>query len=280
VDWLLEPLSHPFMRRALVAGVVTASACGLLGVLIVQRRLSLLSDGLGHATFGGIALSLLLGFSPDVAPWAAIPFTALVALGIGLLQRRARVGSDASIAIFLSVSFALGVLFLGLRSARAQPVDVESLLFGSILGISPATLRLMVVVSGLALAVLAVLWSRLAYATFDSELALLSGVRTEALEALLLVLTSLLVVTAIQAVGVILVGSFIVLPATTARLIGRTLTGVAVLSMALGVGGCLVGLLVSYSLNVTSGATIILTLALVFAGALLASANRAGAGST
>ena len=274
MDWLLEPLSHPFMQRALLAGIATACACAAMGVLIVQRRLSLLSDGLAHATFGGIALSLLLGTSPEAAPWSAIPFTALVALGIGLLQRRARLGSDASISIFLSVSFALGVVFLGLRSPRARPVDIEGLLFGSILGISPSTLRVMVLVSALALLALAFLWTRLAYATFDDELALLSGVNTTALESVFLVLTAVVVVTAIQAVGVILVGSFIVLPATTARLLNGTLGGVTLVSLGLAVGGCVVGLYASYHLNMTSGATIVLTLAAGFTAALFLSARR------
>jgi zinc transport system permease protein len=268
VDWLREPLSHPFMQRALVAGTVTAAACAVLGVLVVQRRLSLLSDGLAHATFGGIALSLFLGVPPEHAPWAAVPFTSLVALAIGALQRRSRLGGDASIAIFLSVSFALGVLFLGLRPPSAQPVDIESLLFGSILGISEHALRSMVAVSGVTLIVLALTWTRLAYAGFDAELALLSGIRTGALESLLLVVTAVLVVTAIQAVGVVLVGSFIVLPAVTARLLFRTLTGVAAGALAIGAMGCALGLLASYHLNVASGATIILTLALALGAAL------------
>jgi zinc transport system permease protein len=268
MSWLYEPLSHPFMQRALAAGVVTAAVCAVLGVLIVQRRLSLLSDGLAHATFGGIGLTLLLGVSVERAIWAALPFTIVVALGIGFVQRRIQAASDAAIAIALSVSFALGVLFLGLRSPHAQPVDVESLLFGSILGISPSTLWVMLAVSVAALIALAVCWSRMAYASFDTELALLSGVRTDLLDSLLLALTAVVVVTAIQAVGVILVGSFIVLPAVTARAFCRTFTGIAVLSLALGTIGASVGLIASYHLNVATGSTIVLTLAAPLAVAL------------
>jgi zinc transport system permease protein len=263
--WVTEPLSHAFMFRALLAGVVIAATCGALGVLVVQRRMSLLSDGLAHASFGGIALGLLLGVSVDAAPWAALPFTILVALGIGRLQRRSGLGSDASIAILLSVSFALGVLFLGLRSPRAQPVDVESLLFGSVLGVSPSALRSIVMVSAASLGVLATAWSRLAYASFDRELALVSGLPVGALESLFMGLTAVLVVTAIQAVGVILVGAFIVLPAVTARLLCRSLSGVVLGAVAIAVVGCATGLLVSYHLNVASGPTIILTLAAGFA---------------
>jgi zinc transport system permease protein len=260
------------MQRALLAGMVIAGTCAALGVLIVQRRMSLLSDGLAHASFGGIALTLLLGASVDRAPWAALPFTIVVALGIGALQRSARVSGDASIAILLSVSFALGVLFLGLRPASAAPVDVESLLFGSVLAVSPPALRVMLVVSFVSLAVLAGTWTRLAYATFDPELAVISGVHAAALEGVLLALTAVVVVTAIQVVGVILVGSFIVLPAATARLWCRSLRGIAICAVAVGTGGCVIGLVASYHLNVATGATIILTLALCLAAGLVRSA--------
>jgi zinc transport system permease protein len=265
MSWLAEPLAHPFMQRALLAGLVIAGTCAGLGVLVVQRRMSLLSDGLAHASFGGIALSLLLGASVEAAPWIAMPFTIGVALAIGALQRSGRMAGDASIAILLSVSFALGVVFLGLRPPTAAPVDIESLLFGSVLAVSPSALRAIVVVSALSVSVLAVTWSRLAYSTFDRELALVSGVHAAALEGILLTLTAVVVVAAIQVVGVILVGAFLVLPAATARLFCRTLRGVAACAIALGVAGSAVGLLASYHLNVASGAAIILTLALAFA---------------
>jgi zinc transport system permease protein len=272
MGWLAEPLSHPFMQRALLAGVVIAATCAMLGVMIVQRRMSLLSDGLAHASFGGIGLTLLLGASAETAPWAALPFTVAVALSIGALQRFARVGGDAAIAILLSVSFALGVLFLGLRPASAPPVDVESLLFGSVLAISPGTLRVVLAVSLVALAVLAATWTRLAYVTFDRELAAVSGVRAGALEAVLLALTAVVVLTAIQVVGVILVGSFIVMPAVTAGLWSGRLRGIAAGAAAIGIGGCAIGLLASYHLNVATGATIILTLAIALASTLAWSA--------
>jgi zinc transport system permease protein len=268
VTWLAEPLSHPFMQRALLAGLVIAGTCAALGVLIVQRRMSLLSDGLAHASFGGIALTLLLGASVEDAPWMALPFTIGVALAIGALQRGGRMAGDASIAILLSVSFALGVVFLGLRPTTAAPVDVESLLFGSVLAVSPSALRAIVGVSAISLGVLALTWDRLAYATFDRELALVSGVRAAALETVLLTLTAVVVVAAIQVVGVILVGAFLVLPAATARLFCRTLRGLTACAIALGIGGSAVGLLASYHLNVASGAAIILTLALAFAAGL------------
>jgi zinc transport system permease protein len=129
----------------------------------------------------------------------------------------------------------------------------------------------MLVVGVLALVTLVFSWSRLAYATFDPELALLSGVPVAALEYLLLGLTAVVVVVGVKTVGVVLVSAFIVIPAATARLLGRTLRGIAVLAAVFGVGGSALGLLLSYYLNVASGATVILTLASFFFAALLAS---------
>lgn len=268
MDFLAEPLAQGFMRRALLAGTVMGGAGGLLGVFIVQRGLSFLSDGLAHATFGGMALGLLLGAGLDQAIWVALPFTVLVAVAINAVRRRSRLGGDVATGVFFAFAFALGVLFLGLRPAK-DSVNVEALLFGSILAISPEVLLAMLLVAAVTVAALAFYWSRLAYATFDPELAGLSGVPVAALEYLLLVLTACVVVVGVKTVGVILVSAFIVIPAATATLLGGTLTRIGLLAVALGITGSAVGLLASYHLNVASGATIIVTLALAFFLALL-----------
>lgn len=269
MEFLAEPLALGFMRRALLAGATVGGACALLGVFIVQRGLSFLSDGLAHATFGGIALGLLLGVAPDHAIWVALPFTVAVALGIGFVRRRSGLGADVATGVFFAVAFALGILFLGLRSSQAAPVNLEGLLFGSILAISPDVLLPLLAVVGALVVVLGFAWSRLAYATFDAELATLSGVPVASLESLLLALTAVLVVAGVKTVGVVLVASFVVIPAATAHLLGRSLVGTALFSAAIGVAGSLIGLLASYHLNVASGATVILTLGAGFFLALL-----------
>jgi len=169
--------------------------------------------------------------------------------------------------VFFALAFALGVLFLGLRPAK-DSLNVEALLFGSILAISPDVLLAMLIVAGLTTVALALAWSRLAYATFDAELAELSGVPVAALEHLLLVLTALVVVVGVKTVGVILVSAFIVIPAATATLLARTLAGIGALAVILGVVGSALGLVLSYHLNAASGATIIVTLAAIFFAAL------------
>lgn len=270
LDALFSPLGQGFVRRALGAGLALGAAGSLLGVFVVQRGLGLLSDGLAHATFGGLALGLLLGAGVDRAIWVALPFTVGIALGIQYVRRHTRLGGDVATGVFFAVSFAAGILFLGLRSARSAPVNVEGLLFGSLLSVSPEALEVILVLVVLVVAVLAWIGPRLAYATFDPELAALSGVPVAALEYVLLALTALVVVVGVKTVGVVLVSAFVVVPAATANLIGRSLASIAALAVALSVAGTAFGLFASYHYNVATGATIILTLGAFFFLALVA----------
>ena len=269
LDALVSPLGQGFVRRALYAGLTLGAAGALLGVFIVQRGLGLLSDGLAHATFGGLALGLLLGATVDRAMWVALPFTVAIALGIQYVRRRTTLGGDVATGVFFAVSFAAGILFLGLRSARSAPVNVEGLLFGSLLAVSPEALAVVGLVSLLVVAVLLRVGPQLAYATFDAELARLSGVKVGALESLLLATTALVVVVGAKTIGVVLVSAFVVIPAATAQLLGRTLGVTLALAVAASLAGTAFGLFASYHLNVAPGATIILTLGAFFFLALV-----------
>jgi zinc transport system permease protein len=260
MEWLTEPFALAFFKYAMIAGVVVGGLCALIGVFVIQRGLAFLGDGLAHAAFGGIALGLLLGVSTDHATWVALPFTVVIALLIAWVLRTGKLRGDVAIGVFFTVSFALGVLFLGLRPTTAQPVNVESILFGSILAISPENLLVVVGVAVVTGALIGGTWTRLAYATFDPELAALSGVPVGALEYMLLAITAVVIVVAVKTVGIALVSSFIVIPAATARMLGRTLSQVAAIAIVIGTVGAALGLMLSYHLNVASGATIILTL--------------------
>lgn len=265
---IFEPFSYAFMQRALVAGLAVAAVCAVIGVFVVQRGLAFLGDGLAHAAFGGIAIGLFLGASVEHAVWIAIPFTALIALGIGFVLRRTQLRGDVAISVFFSFSFALGVLFLGLRTASDRQVDVESLLFGNMLAVTPQVLKVVVLIAVIALLLTVILWSRLAYAIFDPELAAISGVPVAVLEYLLLVETAVVVVVAVKTVGVVLVSSFVVIPAATARLVGQTLARTTVLALVIGTVGAFVGLVASFHLNTPTAATIILIHSAGFAMAL------------
>ncbi|MDC3956163.1 metal ABC transporter permease [Polyangium jinanense] len=266
---LLEPLQVAFMQRAMIAGAVVGGLCAMIGVFVVQRGLSFIGDGLAHAAFGGIALGLLLGVSLERMTWVALPFTVLIALGIGYVLRRGNLRGDVATGVFSAVSFALGVLLLGLRSTDGPQVNVETVLFGSILAISPDDLITVGVVGVVTSLLMAFTWTKLAYATFDPELAALSGVKVAALDYMLLALTAVVIVVAVKTVGIALVSSFVVIPAATAKMVGRSIGRVALLAIAIGVIGSSIGLMLSYHADVASGATIILTLGAVFGLSLL-----------
>ncbi len=272
--FLTEPFAQDFMVRAMIAGMLVGGLCAMIGVFVVQRGLSFIGDGLAHAAFGGIALGLLLGVTTERSTWVALPFTVAVSLGIGYVLRRGNMRGDVATGVFFAVSFALGVLFLGLRKSSARPVNVETVLFGSILAISPHDLEMVSIVAAITVTLLLATWSRLAYATFDAELAALSGVRVAALDYMLLALTAVVIVVAVKTVGIALVSSFVVIPAATARMLGKTLARVAIIAVFIGVGGSCLGLILSYHLNVASGATIILTLGSLFGIALLTRRNN------
>lgn len=260
---MVEALAFPFMQRAILAGALVGFLASYYGVFVVQRGLSFLGSGLAHAAFGGVALGLLLGVQPL---WVAIPFTVLVAIGITWVRDRTELGGDTSIGIFFAVSVALGVLFLALKQEYTE--NAFALLFGSILGVD----RVDLILSG-ALALVPFLtlpfWSRWAYATFDRELARADRLPVGRDDYLLTVLVAVTVVVAVKVVGILLIAAFLVIPAAAARLLARTFLGMTVIAVAVGVLGTVAGLLLSYELDVPSGATVILTHAAVFTAAFL-----------
>jgi zinc transport system permease protein len=258
----LHYLSYDFMQRSLLAGCVLAALLGLLGVLVTARGLAYLGDGLSHAAFGGITLGMFLGLTTPL--YVAIPFTALAAVGIGIMRRRGGLRSDVAMATLFAVCFSAGIILL--RAARKHPTAgspfaPESLLFGDILLVGRDDLRIVLGVAAVTLVVVAVLWTRLAYATFDEELARLSGIRVGWLESVLLALLAAVVVAAIRLAGVVLVSAFLVVPSAAGRVLGKSFGGVVLWAMAIGVIGVLVGFVVAHALDWPEGATIVLVLA-------------------
>lgn len=253
-------LQLPFMRYALLAGLCVALMSALLGVFVVQRRMSFLGDGLAHAAFGGVALGLFLGLSQPL--WVALPFSLLTALGIAWVREHTELSSDTAIGIFFAVAVALGVLFISLR--RDYSVDAWQWLFGSILGVGQSELLMIAGVTLLSLCTLGWLWPQLAYATFDAELAATDGVRVGRLEYLLLALAALVIVASVRVVGVILMAAYLVIPAAAARLLSRSLLTMTLLALIFAVLSTVAGLLLSYLLDVPSGSTIVLTQAALF----------------
>lgn len=266
----LDYLAIPIFQRALLAASVLAALLALLGVLVTARGLAYLGDGLSHAAFGGIALGMFVGVRAPLL--VAIPFTVVAAMTIGALRRRGGLRSDVAMAILFAVCFALGIVLLKKAKRTESTFDPEQLLFGNILLVGGDDLWLVLGIAAIALVFVAAMWTRVAYATFDEELARLSGIEVGWLESALLALLAAVVVAAIRLAGVVLVSAFLVIPAAGGRMLGRTLAGVASWAMLCGVVGVAAGFVIGHRLAWPEGASIVLVLAVLFG--LAAGARR------
>jgi zinc transport system permease protein len=260
VNFSFDYLGIAMFQHALFAGALLAALLAALGVLVTARGLAYLGDGLSHAAFGGIALGMYLGLTSPL--YVAIPFTALASIGIGALRRRGGLRSDVAMAALFAVCFAMGIILLKKAPRTQGTFDPESLLFGNILLVGGDDLYIVLGVAVVTALFLAVTWSHLAYATFDEELARLSGIHVGWLESALLALLAAVVVAAIRLAGVVLVSAFLVIPPATARFLGRSLGGLVGWAVGFGVGGVVLGFLVSHMVTWPVGATIVLALAL------------------
>jgi zinc transport system permease protein len=260
---MLEALALPFIQRALIAGLLVGSLASYLGVFVVQRRLSFLGDGLAHAAFAGFALGLLLHRQPLLV---AIPFAVVVALGVTWVREKSNLGDDTAIGIFFALSVALGVLFMSLR--QGYTADLSAYMFGSILAVSSADLWASALVAAVVLALLP-MWSRWAYATFDRELALADHKPVLQNDYLLSALIAVVTVTSVKLVGIVLIAAFLVIPAATSRLLSPTFARMTTNAVLIGLFSVLIGMAVSYTLDIPSGATIVLCQVTLFTLALL-----------
>ncbi len=256
---MIELLSFPFMQRALIAGVLVGFIGGYYGVFIVQRKMSFMGDGLAHAAFGGIALGLLLNAEPL---WIALPFTVAVAILITLIRDKTELEMDTSIGILFAVSVALGIIFISLK--KEYSTDAFAFLFGSILTVNPVDLLLTAGIGIITFLTYFIYWKRWAYATFDSELAKSDRLPVKKDDYILSILIAVSIVLAIKLVGIVLIAAFLVIPAASARLISGTFFRMTVFSVIFGVLSSIVGLIISYFLDLPSGATIILLQAVAF----------------
>lgn len=259
---MLEIFQYAFMQNALVAGVLIAIICSVIGVFLVLRRMSLIGDGLAHISFGGLAAGLFFGVYPLLS---ALVFSLLAALGIERLKKM-KVYGDAAIAIFFSFGLALGVVVISL--SRGFTVDLFSYLFGSILAVSRNDLFFISALGVATIAVIAAFYKELLYITFDEDSARASGIAVESVNTALIVLTAMAVVMSMRIVGILLVSSFIVIPASVALILCRNFRQAILVSAAIGVTSVIAGLFASYYLDIAAGGAIVLALIFMFVIAL------------
>lgn len=258
---LVEPLQYRFFVHGLVVALLVGSLCGLLGVYIVLRQMSYIGHGLAHAVFGGAVASffLNLNFYVGAGLWGL-----LSVLLIDKLTARREINADAAIGIVTTASFAVGVALMS-RMRRFMH-DFEAALFGNVLGVSEGDMLIISVVTVLAGLAIVLLYKPLLFSTFDAEVAQVAGVPTRRVRLLFSCILALAILASVQVLGVTLVAAAIVIPAVTARLLTNSFARMLGLSTLLGGLTALLGMYLSYYLDIASGASIVLFAALLFAG--------------
>jgi manganese/iron transport system permease protein/iron/zinc/copper transport system permease protein len=259
MEWLLEPLQYQFFQHGLWVALLTGSLCGLLGVYIVLRQMSYIGHGLAHAVFGGAIASFLLNlnFYIGAGIWGM-----LAVVLIDKLAAKREINADAAIGIITTASFAVGVALMSRMRRFMQ--DFEATLFGNVLGVSRGDLIVITMVSLVAGAALIGLHKPLLFSTFDEQVAQVSGVPTRRIRLAFSGILALSILASMQVLGVTLVAAAVVIPAVTARMLTNNFTHMLGLSTALGGMTAVVGMYLSYYLDIASGASIVLLATLVF----------------
>ena len=269
MDTLLEPFAYDFFVRGVLVATLAGGLCGLIGVYVILRGMSYIGHGLSHAIFGGFAASSVIGvnYLLGAGLWGFAS-----ALTINRVSRTRRIGADAAIGVITTASFALGVALLTVFGNRGPSFDAA--LFGSILGLTDTDVWALLGVSVLTVGVVLTRYRALLFATFDPEVADVSGVRVARTDALLMLVLSLAILATLSVIGVTLVAATLVIPAVVARMLTHRFATMLWLSTAIGAACGLVGMNLSYHLDVPSGTTIVLTGAVLFVVVLSATGLR------
>ena len=250
---MIEALQFEFMRNAVVAGILVSLACGIIGSLVVVNRIVFLSGGIAHAAYGGIGLGYFFGFSPLVG---AVAFSLASALGMGMVHRRTRERADTIIGVLWALGMALGIILVDLT--EGYKADLMSYLFGSILAVPSGDLLTILILDVIIVLLVTLFYKELLAVSFDETYAAVSNVPVDAVYLMLVSMIALTVVMMMRVVGLIMVIALLTMPAAISGQWVRGMKRMMALASALGVLFTTVGLALSYYLNLTSGATIIM----------------------
>ena len=265
VELLLEPFAYSFMIRALAVSIFVGIMCPILGSYVVNRGLGFMGDALAHSVLPGMILALILGVSPLVG---AVPMGIVVALAIGYLSKKAKIAEDTSIGILFAGLFALGLIMVSF--AGNVSVSVEDILLGQVLGVSNRDVAMTCLLAVLVLIVISAFHRQLVFVSFDPVGATVIGLPTKGLDYLLFVLLSIVIVVALQAVGIVLVVAMLITPAAAAGLIARRFNRAIALGVVFGVLSTVSGLYLSYFFDLPSGPS----MTLVSTGIFLLAATK------
>jgi len=269
MNTLLEPFHYGFFRHALMVSVLAGGLCGLVGVYVVLRGMSYIGHGLSHAVFGGaVAGAALLGAGAGASLDAGFYLGAGVfgvgaALLINAIARRRTIGADAAIGVVTSAAFAFGIAIISTQGGFSR--NFEAVLFGNVLGVTMIDVLVVAAVAAVIALTVFLRYRQLLFATFDPEVAEVSGVRTDRTDVILALMLAATIIATMNVVGVMLIAAVLVIPPVIARLLTDSFHRMLWISVGVGAALGFVGVYLSYYLDVSSGATVVLTGAALFA---------------
>ncbi|NLW74455.1 MAG: metal ABC transporter permease [Clostridiales bacterium] len=264
---------YQFLQRALLACLLASIVCGIIGIVIIEKKLVMMCGGIAHASYGGVGLGFWLGFEPILGAFA---FSLLAALGIGYLSRRGSGKSEVLSGLLWSLGMALGIVFISLMPG--YPPNLGTYLFGNVLSVTGPELTLTLCLTVVVLLVFIIFYNYWKAYLFDEEFAAVVGVKCALLEYLLLILVAMAVVVLIRVVGIILILALLLAPAATAGLLSSDLKNRMIISVLLGWLYCFLGLWISYEADIASGASIVMVSVLFYLlyAAVCALRNKTG----
>ena len=260
MNGILELFNYTFFQHALLGSLFASIACGIIGTYIVTRRLVFISGGITHASFGGIGIGLYTGISPILG--AAI-FSVLSAFGVEWLSKRKDMREDSAIAVFWTFGMAVGIIFSFL--APGFTPDLSTFLFGNILTITLSDIWMLAILSLVLIGFFTCFLTTIIYIAFDREYARSQRIPVRLFEYILMMFIALTIVACLRMIGIVLVISLLTLPQMTSNLFTHSFKKIIFMSIGIGFMSCTGGLLLSYQLQVPSGASIIFFSILVYA---------------
>lgn len=254
MEVFFELFQYPFMQRAFLAGGMISIVLGWIGVFVTARNMSMIGDGIAHASLFFIAIGIVLGIYPLTI---AIAGAAMLGAAIYLLGRYTNLTGDMSTGIMFTGGMALGVIVLQFHDGYAP--ELMSFLFGNVLAIRPEDVITIFVGSILMLSIVWMQRKQITFLTLDPEGAALAGVKTNMLDLLFHIIVAVAVVLSIKLVGIILVSALLIIPSAVGRRLATTFVGLQQVAIVVSMCTVIIGLTLSYLLDLPSGATIVLT---------------------
>lgn len=261
---MFDIFQYSFMIRAMQAGVIIAVIAPLIGVFLVLRRYSLIADTLSHVSFAGVALGFFLKINPLITAILAAVTSSII---IEKLRQSKKVFGESALSIFLSGSLALAVVLIGL--SRGVGTDLFSYLFGSITTIRQSDVYIILALGVVVIGLISAFYKELLYVTVDEEAARVSGIPTQFINLLIIILSALTIALSIPAIGVLLVSALIVIPVTSALQLGKSLRDTIIVAEVISVFSVISGIIVSFYSNLPTGGAIVLITIVIFIFSLI-----------